>query len=1202
MKNQAHSVVRCFRKVALIARNGGYLVLLTGWLLQSGGYAAENPELTVSAGCEVDYPPFCIVHSDGRSDGFAVELLRAALNKMDYQVTFRTGVWSSVRSWLERGEVQVLPLVGRTPEREPLFDFTFPFMTMHGAIVVRKDMRNVHQLSDLKGCTVGVMQGDNAEEFLRRGRRDFGILATPTYLDTLRALQSGQCDAVVLQRLVAVRLLAESGLHDLRIVERPIREFAQDFCFAVQKGDSQMLSLLNEGLALVMADGTHRHLHDKWFAHLQLPHDRPIIVGGDHNYPPFEFLDETGRPAGFSVELTQAIAREAGLNVRIRLEPWQSVVNGLHDGSVDALEGIFYTPERDALLDFSPKYIVVDCVSVVRKDAGNPPVSFEELRGRELVVQAEDAMFNKIMEHGLDQRIIVVKTQEEVVRTIAEGRGDCGLVTRLSTLYTIRKHGYTNLKVAEKALYSGQYCYAVLNGNDALLTKFTEGLQVVKNSGEYQRLYEKWMGVYERHLSIGEVIRYVASVALPLLLLVLLVLLWSWTLRRRVAARTYELSVANRQMQESNESLLKIQETLRRSDERFSLAQALSGVGAWEWNLSTNEVYWSDKLMELFGFAEDKGKFNESFDSVTECIYPDDVSAWRDSVRECVEDGREHCMEYRVLLPDGRLRWIGVFGNAQRDDDGKAIRLVGVAMDVTERKLAEQALKEAYEIINRSFSVAFTWRNAEGWPVEFASENVLKLLGHKAEDFTEDRVSYLECVHPDDLLRVKREFAAVFADRNIEEMVHEPYRLTAKDGTLKVVRHWTFVIRNNEGRVTHFKGIVEDITSQRNLENQLAQSQKMEAVGRLAGGVAHDYNNMLNVIMGYTELAMENEQLREPLREYLQEIAAAANRSKAITEQLLAFARRETIAPQLMDMNTSVTKMLAIIRKLIGENIELSWYPGEGALPVLLDPSQLDQILVNLCVNARDAVEDVGRITIETSNVKIDNDYCTTHADFIPGDFVQLVVSDDGVGMDNETLEHIFEPFFTTKKIGEGTGLGLPMVYGIVKQNHGFINVYSEIGRGTTFRIYLPRQMEETPEENQKLLAQPFKSGRGITVLVVEDEESILKLTDKILSRCEYDVLTADSPANALEIARSYPGEIVLLITDVVMPEMNGKELADQLRRQYPALKCLFMSGYTANVIVQRGVLKKGVDFIQKPFAVKTFIQKVNEVLNKSGD
>ncbi|HQO58740.1 MAG TPA: transporter substrate-binding domain-containing protein [Candidatus Omnitrophota bacterium] len=397
---------------------------------------------------------------------------------------------------------------------------------------------------------------------------------------------------------------------------------------------------------------------------------------------------------------------------------------------------------------------------------------------------------------------------------------------------------------------------------------------------------------------------------------------------------------------------------------------------------------------------------------------------------------------------------------------------------------------------------------------------------------------------------------------------------------------------------TFLHSIIHDITEKRKLEQQYRQAQKMESVGRLAGGVAHDYNNMLSLILGYTELALAKTDPADPIYANLTEVLNAARRSVDITRQLLAFARRQPMEPKILDLNQSMMAMLKMLQRLIGEDIELIWRPGAEVWPVYIDPTQLDQILANLCTNARDAIAGVGKLIIETGTVTFDEDYCVGHEGFIPGDFTMLAVSDDGCGMDRETLNNIFEPFFTTKGEGKGTGLGLATVYGIVKQNNGFINVYSEPGRGTTFRIYLPRR-EGAVVEISSMREEDLPRGHGERVLLVEDDKAILALGSKILEELGYHVLSAKTPTEAQRLAGAHAGKIDLLITDVIMPEMNGRELSDRLRALYPGMKILFMSGYTADVILPRGVLEEGVIFMQKPFTVKDVSVKVNQALGK---
>jgi two-component system cell cycle sensor histidine kinase/response regulator CckA len=428
--------------------------------------------------------------------------------------------------------------------------------------------------------------------------------------------------------------------------------------------------------------------------------------------------------------------------------------------------------------------------------------------------------------------------------------------------------------------------------------------------------------------------------------------------------------------------------------------------------------------------------------------------------------------------------------------------------------------------------------------------------------------------------------------------VHEETVQTPRAGVIRNYRIVSSPIRSASGEITAVIEMVEDITEQLSLESQFRQAQKLESVGQLAGGVAHDYNNMLSVIQGYAELALDKIDLSDPVHDDLQQILKAANRAAEVTRQLLAFARKQTIAPSLIDLNDTVEGILKMLRRLIGENIDLTWLPGASLRPIMMDPSQLDQILANLCVNARDAIADVGKIVIETDKATFDKAYCNDNKGFSPGDFVLLTVSDSGCGMDKEIQDHLFEPFFTTKGVGRGTGLGLSTVYGIVKQNEGFILVYSEPGKGASFKIYLPSQegqaVDPRPEIPEKIL-----TGHGETILIVEDEDAILNLIQTMLERLGYTVLTASTAARAMQLVEAHAGEIRLLITDVVMPEMNGRELAERLLVLEPDLNLLFMSGYTSTEIAQLGVLDRGVRFMQKPFSIKHLAAKVREVLGE---
>jgi two-component system sensor histidine kinase EvgS len=456
--------------------------------------------------------------------------------------------------------------------------------------------------------------------------------------------------------------------------------------------------------------------------------------------------------------------------------------------------------------------------------------------------------------------------------------------------------------------------------------------------------------------------------------------------------------------------------------------------------------------------------------------------------------------------------------------------------------------------------------------------------------------------HPDDIDGDLNQLALLINGEIKEFSIEKRY--IRKDGSHVWVNLTVSPLWQPGEEPTHHIAISEDITQRKQaeeehqkLQEQLNQAHKMEYVGRLAGGVAHDFNNMLGVILGHTELALDQVEPSSPIVSDLKEIRTAAERSADLTRQLLAFARKQTVSPKTLDLNETVGGMLKMLRRLIGETIQLIWVPGKDLWKIRMDPGQIDQILANLCVNARDAVDNVGQITIETTAVLIDEKKCDGVPGLSPGEYVVLSVSDNGSGITEDVMEHLFEPFFTTKEIGKGTGLGLATVYGIVKQNSGYINVSSEPEKGTTFRLFLPRLSEKMVRHDPHPSTTSIVTGHE-TILLVEDEPTILNMTVLMLQRIGYTVLSSSRPNEAVRLAREYNGNIHLLITDVIMPEINGEKLAKNMMAQYPDLKCLFMSGYTADVIAHHGVLDEGVNFIQKPFTMADLASKVRRTLD----
>ncbi len=553
-----------------------------------------------------------------------------------------------------------------------------------------------------------------------------------------------------------------------------------------------------------------------------------------------------------------------------------------------------------------------------------------------------------------------------------------------------------------------------------------------------------------------------------------------------------------------------------------------------------------------------------------------------------------------LVARDGQCRPVTDSWSPIYNDTGDITGVVLVFRDQTRKKALERAQIESGKRYSNLVENVndLIWETDPEHLFTFVNSRVTALLGYHPEEIIGRPWDTFLCADE------------ATADNSSLSRTHfQPYSMSCqtwirKDGGKVIFESNASATFDQQGQFLGYQGISRDITGRRlaeeeqeKLQGQLHQAQKMDTIGRLAGGVAHDFNNMLTVICNYAEMSLEEIGADHPLRKRLAAIHQAALHSADLTRQLLAFARKQVIAPRIIDINDTIEGTLKMLQRLIGENITLAWKPGGEIWPVKMDPTQVSQILANLAVNARDAIVATGHLIITTDNLVIDQVYTASRLDFFPGDYVCISVSDDGVGMNSEVIASIFEPFFTTKGENQGTGLGLATVHGIVYQNGGFVNVYSEPGQGTTFRIYLPR-MDTAAEDS--LPPQVGDAVRGNeTILIVEDEITILELSTVILKNKGYNVLVADTPNAALEIIRTQAGSIHLVITDVIMPQMNGRDLMERIAQLQPGIKCLFMSGYTADIIARQGILESGLQFIEKPFSVIGLCSKVREVLDQ---
>jgi PAS domain S-box-containing protein len=756
------------------------------------------------------------------------------------------------------------------------------------------------------------------------------------------------------------------------------------------------------------------------------------------------------------------------------------------------------------------------------------------------------------------------------------------------------------------------------------------------------------------------------------------------------------------------------EEERRRSEERFLLVAQATNDAVWDWDLETNQVWWNEGLRTLFGFPP--GAVSSDAGWWSDHIHPEDRERILQGLNAVLaEGGRLWTDEYRFRRADGSYAYVFDRGYVLLGEDGKPARMIGAMMDITDRQLAEAALRESetkfraltetvacaifisrgdrflyvnpeteavsgysrdellamefwqlihpdnrelvrerrtrrlrgepapqryeFKILTKSGEVRWidftaTVINYEGQPAVLgtafditgrkqteealgrseasyrslvegspygiyrstlegqllmANPALVRMLGYSSEDELQ-QLNLARDVYrrPEERPRLIEQYGSLERAEGVE------VEWKRKDGTPIWVRLSGRPVRGPEGNIRQFEMVCEDVTERRRLGEQLRQAQKMEAVGRLAGGIAHDFNNLLMLIRGYSEL-LRDRLTDEAARSYAAEVQGAADRATALIQQLLAFSRKQVLELQVLDLNETLAGMERLLPRVLGENIEVAVRRAAGLGRVKADPVQIEQVLMNLALNARDAMPRGGRLTVESSNVDVDESGARRHAGLRPGSYVMLGVSDTGVGMDTEVQSRLFEPFFTTKEKSKGTGLGLATVYGIVKQSGGYIAVYSEVGRGSTFKVYLPRVDEPVPAARPAAPARTWSGSE--TVLVVEDQDGVRKLAREFLEMQGYTVLESRNGVEALALAQQHAGPIHLVLTDVVMPQMSGRELAEKLAALRPRVKVLYMSGYTDEAIVQHGVLEPGTAFLQKPYARDTLARKVREVL-----
>ncbi len=1096
---------------------------------------------------------------------------------------------------LPGGEIDLVPNMGITRERRDLYDFTIPLETFKIIVFVRSDSIDIRGLPDLNDRTIGVVEF-NKGLFLMEQMGTGKLVVYKSLEEAFLALISGNVDSLVYPEPPVMELAGHAGLTGkIKVIGEPLLEIKRGI--AVVKGRPRLYATMADNLDRMIGESEFRQIYSKWYSVVEEPFwSVRKVVGAAGFLVGFIVFVSTGwryvtlsrinRELEKTVGELSSTQRLLGHSERkfltaFRSSPYMMTISSLETGE--------YFDVNDAWIN-ATGYTLDSAIGRSSTDLGFISRWSREMLAKLLVekgrvkdlelelIRADGTTMiclyaGEIIEIEGEKRLLSIandiserKAMEETIRQSAQKYHS--LFEESNDGIFLHDRGGIIHELNSQSLEMLGYERGELEGQSIETLFGTEAYQEVAN--HLKHISGKGSAWFESAMRRKDGIQIPVEVS-----------------ARLIDPASGIVQVIVRDITDRKKAF----EEITRAHEKMRLAADAANFGVWSLDLLENRLEWDDWMFRLYGLSKDN--FSGAYEAWQAGVHPEDLDRSTREVEQALKGEKEFDTRFRIVRPDGQVRHLKAHATVSRDGQGKPVHMIGVNYDITEAIEVNTALRESEERFK-------TLHNASLGGIAIHDRGVIlecnrglsEISGYDYNELKGMDVSSL--ISADDRGRITGRIES--ADLRVFQT--EGVR---KNGQVYPVRL--------EGRAIPYKGknagVVEfrDIseikgaeTENRELQKKFLQAQKMEAVGRLAGGVAHDFNNMLSLIIGYSEMVLEELDPKDPSYTQLQHIKKAGEHSADLTRQLLTFARKQTVSPKVIDINKVVGSMIKMLERLIGENIELSWQPGENVWPVKIDPGQIDQILANLCVNARHAISDVGNVWIKTSNIVVDEAFCFRNPEFFPGEYITLLVGDDGCGIDRETIENIFEPFFTTKESGQGTGLGLATVYGIVKQNEGVVSVQSEVGRGTTFGVYLPRFVIEGEEQSEA--EDDYSPERGDeTILLVEDDVTILNMTRHILQGLGYRVIAINNPKEAIISVQESGDEISLLLTDVVMPQMNGRQLSDELKKHCPDLKTLYMSGYTADVIADKGVLDEGIHFIEKPFQKRHFARKIREVL-----
>ncbi len=908
---------------------------------------------------------------------------------------------------------------------------------------------------------------------------------------------------------------------------------------------------------------------------------RPILVGVNRDYPPYEFMDAKGQPIGYDVDLARAVARTMGLEVRIQAAPWDQIRQALEAGRIDMAAGMLRSPDRERFADFSKPHLVVHYSIFLRRDS--PPVeNLGELRGRRVLVERGSQMHDYLVSLGFGSWIVPVASEPEALRILASGHCDAALAPHLQGTLQIQNAGLSNLRSVGGPVLSRELCFAVPKGQEELRNKLDTGLAILHQTGEYDRIYQHWFGGLDaKAMTPWQILRTSLWIMVPLLLATLVVLFWNNLLRRKVHQATLRLRETNRTLSE-RESLLKavidsiplmvfVKDPLR--DFRFTV--------------------WNTKTEELLGVPREQILGKTDYD----LLPADQVEAFRRADQAVLDSGQLlDIPEETVQSPTKGPVQLHTIKVPVLDEKGRPRFLLGISEDLTPIKHIEGELRRSQASLAEAQRIA----QLGSWEVDLVtgeaywSDEMFRILGHAPGTCDPSMDCFLRHSHPADLEGLRellRPAPSKLPSRNLD------HRVLLPDGTERHLTSHVEARLGSDGELLKLLGTSQDITERRTTEEALRQTQRLESLGVLAGGIAHDFNNLLTAIMGNLNLAQNLAGEEHGATPYLKKIETTVMRASNLSRQMLAYSGRGTFVIKALDLNRLIREMTHLLEVSISKKV-LFEFALDPFIPLIdADEGQIQQVVMNLVTNASEAIGDrEGLITLGTSMQELGEETLLGYLpgqDLKPGIYVTFQVKDSGCGMTQEVIDHIFEPFFTTKF--SGRGLGLSALLGIVKAHGGGIRIDSEPGAGSTFRLYFPASAEQ-PVALKETPVVDKEQSRG-TILIAEDEPMVRLSTVEMMKNMGYQVLEAPDGVEAVEQFRLHGSEISAVILDLTMPRMDGREALREILKLQPSAKIIICSGFHEQEAMQGTEARTIAGFLPKPYRMKELQSILEKVL-----